>query len=163
MRGEHRTEPVSSAGAEPLHLPGYVDDRAAGCVQLDFQRFHSLYSYLPAGPGPTTGTVGRVQGTSQPGQAQPTVLVSRQGDGNYMVKVRSGKVATSHVVSVPAGLAASLGAPGTSDERLVRASFTFLLEREPANAILPRFSLDVISRYFPEYPRELPKLLKGNT
>jgi hypothetical protein len=87
--------------------------------------------------------------------------VSRQTDGNYTVKVRSGKLATSHVVSVPAGMAATVGAPGASEEQLVRASFTFLLEREPASAILPRFGLDVIVRYFPEYPLELPKLLNG--
>lgn len=78
-----------------------------------------------------------------------------------MVKVRSGKVATSHVVSVPPGMAGSLGAAQTSDERLVRASFSFLLEREPPTAILPRFGLDVIARYFPEYPLELAKLLAG--
>lgn len=105
---------------------------------------------------------GRVPGTSQPGHSQPTVLVSRQSDGTYIVKVRSGKLATSHVVSVPDGLAVSMGGPGTSEERLVRASFTFLLEREPASAILPRFGLEVIARYFPEYPHELPKLLEGN-
>jgi hypothetical protein len=39
----------------------------------------------------------------------------------------------------------------------VRASFRFLLDREPATSILARFSLDVISRYFPEYRREIGK------
>jgi hypothetical protein len=33
----------------------------------------------------------------------------------------------------------------------VRASFEFLLEREPASAILRRFDLDVIGQYFPDY------------
>lgn len=93
--------------------------------------------------------------------AQPTVLVSRQADGNYMVKVRAGKISTSHIVSVPAGLAESIGAEGASEEQLVRASFNFLLEREPVSAILPKFGLEVISRYFPEYARELPLLLEG--
>jgi hypothetical protein len=44
-------------------------------------------------------------------------------------------------------------------ERVVRASFEFLLEREPASSILPAFSLEVIGRYFPEYERELPRRL----
>ena len=44
-------------------------------------------------------------------------------------------------------------------ERVVRASFEFLLEREPASSILPEFSLDVIGRYFPEYEDELPRRL----
>lgn len=35
----------------------------------------------------------------------------------------------------------------------------FLLDREPATSILPRFSLDVIGRYFPEYPAELATYL----
>jgi hypothetical protein len=89
----------------------------------------------------------------------PTVLVSRQGDGTYLVKVKGTKAETSHVVSVPDGLAAKLGATGVPGEELVRASFAFLLDREPASSVLPRFSLDVIGRYFPEYPSELREYL----
>jgi hypothetical protein len=44
-------------------------------------------------------------------------------------------------------------------ERVVRTSFEFLLEREPASSIMREFSLDVISRYFPEYEDELPRRL----
>jgi hypothetical protein len=36
-------------------------------------------------------------------------------------------------------------------ESLVTRSFDFLLQREPANAILASFDLSVIQRYFPEY------------
>ncbi len=58
-----------------------------------------------------------------------------------------------HRVSVPARF-------GDEDlERIVRASFEFLLEREPASSILPEFSLDVIGRYFPDYEDELPRRL----
>jgi len=85
----------------------------------------------------------------------PTVLVARQGDGAFVVKVRGAKSETSHVVSLPAGLAAGLGAGDVPAEELVRASFMFLLDREPASSILTRFSLDVIGRYFPEYPAEI--------
>ena len=43
-------------------------------------------------------------------------------------------------------------APGSSDPApLVAASFDYLLEREPARAILPRFSLTDIETYFPDY------------
>jgi hypothetical protein len=89
----------------------------------------------------------------------PTVLVARQSDGNFTVRVRNGKAETSHVVSVPDGLESSLGLDDTSAEALVRASFAFLLDREPSSSILPRFSLDLISRYFPEYRREVHKYL----
>ncbi len=61
--------------------------------------------------------------------------------------------ASRHRVSVPARF-------GDDDlERIVHASFEFLLEREPASSILPEFSLDVIGRYFPEYEDELPRRL----
>jgi hypothetical protein len=89
----------------------------------------------------------------------PTVLVARQSNGNFAVRVRNGKDETSHVVSVPSGLEGDLGLEGTAGEALVRASFAFLLDREPASSILPKFSLDVISRYFPEYRREIHNYL----
>jgi hypothetical protein len=42
---------------------------------------------------------------------------------------------------------------------VVRQSFEFLLEREPASSILPQFSLDDISRYFPEYEQDVARWL----
>jgi len=42
-------------------------------------------------------------------------------------------------------------------ERVVQAAFRFLLEREPASAILSKFDCGVIRRYFPDADRELPK------
>jgi hypothetical protein len=48
---------------------------------------------------------------------------------------------------------------GADPERLVRASFAFLLEREPASSILAEFELSDIGRYFPEYWDELPRRL----
>jgi hypothetical protein len=89
----------------------------------------------------------------------PTVLVARQADGNFAVKVRAARSETSHVVSVPSGFAEGVGMADISAEELVRASFAFLLDREPASSVLPRFSLDVISRYFPEYGTELRSYL----
>jgi hypothetical protein len=62
---------------------------------------------------------------------------------------------TSHTVSVPAGFSASLGCVQVTPEELVRASFEFLLEREPATSILHTFGLDVISQYFPYYPARI--------
>ncbi len=53
-------------------------------------------------------------------------------------------------------------APGASDpEELVRASFAFLLEREPGESILREFDLPVIGRYYPEYEREIGHRLAG--
>jgi hypothetical protein len=55
-------------------------------------------------------------------------------------------------VSVPAGFPASLGFGHVEPGELVRASFEFLLEREPATLILHEYSLDLISLYFPRLP-----------
>ena len=52
-----------------------------------------------------------------------------------------------------------LAPPGVTVERLVEASFAFLLEREPRESILREFSLAVISRYFPEYEHEIRRRL----
>jgi hypothetical protein len=65
---------------------------------------------------------------------------------------------TEHLVTIPDDMLAD-PVLGADPERLVRESFVFLLEREPATSILGRFSLDVIGRYFPEYPAEIRRKL----
>ena len=62
---------------------------------------------------------------------------------------------TTHRVTVPERLGETLELRDDDLERIVRESFGFLLEREPATSILRQFSLSDISRYFPEYPSEL--------
>jgi hypothetical protein len=86
------------------------------------------------------------------------LTVNRQADGTFRVQTPAG---TSHEVSVPAGFPASLGCGHVAPEELVRASFEFLLEHEPATSILRTFGLDVISRYFPGYPAEISARLGG--
>jgi len=80
------------------------------------------------------------------------ITVTRQADGTFRVQTPAG---TRHQVSVPAGYPADLGCGHVAPEELVKASFEFLLEREPAAAILRQFSLDVISQYFPGYPAQI--------
>ena len=65
----------------------------------------------------------------------------------------------THRVTVPEDLVTELSLPRDDLEGVVRESFGFLLEREPASSILPEFSLDVIPNYFPEFKEELPKRL----
>lgn len=86
--------------------------------------------------------------------------VTREAGGTFRVQTPAG---TSHEVTVPAGFSADLGCGQVAPEELVRASFEFLLEREPATSILREFSLDVISRYFPGYPAEIRARLGGST
>lgn len=87
------------------------------------------------------------------------ITVTSVGPREFEVAVRDGGSGTSHHVTVPEGLIEKLELPEDDLERVVRESFEFLLEREPASSIMLEFSLDVIPRYFPEYEEELPKRL----
>lgn len=42
---------------------------------------------------------------------------------------------------------------------LIEAAFRFLLDREPPEAIMSSFNVDIISNYFPEFESELPRYL----
>jgi hypothetical protein len=81
------------------------------------------------------------------------------GPHQFGVQVTEGDTTTSHEVTVPESLLDDLGLVDADEERVVRESFEFLLEREPATSIMKEFSLDVISRFFPEYSEELTRRL----
>ncbi len=68
----------------------------------------------------------------------------------FLVTVDDGRGTSHHEVTVmPSDV--ERYAPGWGPEELVEAAFRFLLEREPKEAILARFELPVIERYFPEF------------
>ena len=71
--------------------------------------------------------------------------MSARGGTAFSVRVGG----RSFAVTVAESLPGELGAPDPLS--LVRGSFEFLLEREPASSILPRFDLVVIEHYFPEW------------
>ena len=79
------------------------------------------------------------------------ISVESSGGSVYRVVVTEGRNKTTHDVTLTPEDVARY-APGATPERLLKASFEFLLEREPASSILSRFALPVIERYFPEYP-----------
>lgn len=89
------------------------------------------------------------------------VTVAEEGDGRYRVEIEGSGASTTHTVDVPEGLAGELGWGEAPEADLVRASFDFLLEREPPEAILRRFSLEVIGTYFPEYPDQMRRRSPG--
>jgi len=73
------------------------------------------------------------------------------------VTVSDDRSASSHTVAVR-DVDLQRFAPGVDDPiDLVRRSFGFLLAREPKEAILRSFDLPVITRYFPEFEREIAK------
>ena len=84
-----------------------------------------------------------------------TLLVTPMAPGEFGVEVTEGTQTTGHRVRVPEGFLDDMLMADADQETIVRESFAFLLEREPATAILSEFSLTDIARYFPEYPEEL--------
>ena len=81
------------------------------------------------------------------------------GSWTCAVRVRDDRSASDHEVLVDEiDLPAALDGAETPDvERLVRATFEFLLEREPKESILRRFELPVVGRYFAEYPEDIAR------
>jgi len=98
-------------------------------------------------PGPRGGTLWAV------------IHITPAGRHEFVVEVTEGKETTSHKVIVPPSMLNDWGLEETDSENVVRESFAFLMEREPATSILPEFSLAIISRYYHEYKDELPERL----
>ena len=73
------------------------------------------------------------------------------GDGyRCQVEVSDGISTSRHLVRVSPGDLERWGR-GRPVEQLVKASFDFLLQREPKESILKEFDLSVIKRYFPDF------------
>jgi hypothetical protein len=87
------------------------------------------------------------------------IALTLMAPGEFGVEVTEGTDVTGHRVRVPEEFLDDLLLGGVDPEVIVRESFTFLLEREPATSIMREFSLDDIARYFPEYPEELRRRL----
>ena len=77
----------------------------------------------------------------------------------FLVVIRDEEGQSRHAVTVSSKTLQRLTRGDNEPERLVEAAFRFLLDREPKESILPHFDLSVISRYFPEFERELPTYL----
>ena len=85
--------------------------------------------------------------------------ITHRTGGIYDVSVDDGRGTTRHEVTVwPSDVARY--APDATPEALLEASFVFLLEREPKEAILRKFELPVIERYFPEHLDRIAGMIK---
>lgn len=73
----------------------------------------------------------------------------------FQVTVKEGRGETHHRVTLQQSDYERLSGNQVDAETLVAESFRFLLERESKESILRSFDLTVISRYFPEYEREI--------
>jgi hypothetical protein len=90
---------------------------------------------------------------------QITVEEIEKGNaGKYRVTVVDGGGRTQHVVSVETSFRDRLVGEKIAVDQFVAKSFEFLLQREPKESILRQFDLAVISRYFPEYEKEIRRV-----
>lgn len=90
------------------------------------------------------------------------IEVKRTGDGDpleFEVVVRAGNGESRHRVTMTKQTCERLTAGRHTPERCLEAAFRFLLDRESKESILARFDVTVISRYVPEFERELPRYL----
>ena len=83
------------------------------------------------------------------------IAVTAMEPGWFGVQVREGYDTTSHRVRVPEDMKTDLGLMDASDEDVVRETFLFLLEKEPATSIRTEFALDEVAGYFDDYYDEL--------
>jgi len=88
-----------------------------------------------------------------------TMRVLPMAPGEFGVEVTEGHEVTGHKVRLPPAFLDDLLLTEVDEEQIVRETFDFLLEREPATSILAEFSLDDVSRYFPEFAEELQRRL----
>ena len=90
------------------------------------------------------------------------IKVNRSGEGDpleFEVIVGAANGETRHHVTMPRETWERLTMGTHTPERCIEAAFRFLLDHEPKESILRRFDITVISRYFPEFKRELPGYL----
>lgn len=90
------------------------------------------------------------------------IEVRRRGEGDpleFEVVIREGQGASRHYVTMQKALCERLTGGKHTPERCLEAAFRFLLDREPKESILGSFDVTVISRYFPEFERELLRYL----
>lgn len=90
------------------------------------------------------------------------ISVTRKGGGDplsFAVEVGDERGKTRHQVTLARALYMKLTQGKSDPEALIEAAFRFLLDREPKESILRRFDASVITQYFPEFERELPRYL----
>jgi hypothetical protein len=78
------------------------------------------------------------------------IEVNAIGGDEYEVTVSAGGGQSQHRVTLSAQQQEQL-CPGKSPEECLEAAFRFLLDREPKEAILGKFDVMVIAKYFPEF------------
>lgn len=87
-------------------------------------------------------------------------MISVEAIDNNSFKVSVTKdSSTEHIVLLSDRFHQDVTNNKLSKTELITRSFEFLLKRESNQSILKKFSLEVISQYFPEYIDEIKKII----
>lgn len=78
----------------------------------------------------------------------------------FTVQVQEGSSSTEHKVRMSEADYKRLTKGAIPPEECIIKSFEFLLERESKESILREFDIMKIAYYFPEYPKELERMIK---
>ena len=87
--------------------------------------------------------------------------IAEKGGWIFIVQVKEGSGVTEHKVRMSEDDSKKLSRGAITPEECVKKSFEFLLERESKESILKEFDIMKIAYYFPEYPKELERRIKG--
>lgn len=77
----------------------------------------------------------------------------------YAVQVVEDDATYTYTVELPSEVYEEMVHGRVDRETLIQETFTFLLDRESAQEILPEFSLEDVGRYFPEFEGYIQKYL----
>jgi hypothetical protein len=92
------------------------------------------------------------------------IKVERVEDGDpfrFHVEVTDGEGASRHEVTLNRELHEEITGGEHEPEEVVEAAFRFLLDRESKGAILARFDVSEIDRYFPGFEEQIGQYLIG--
>ena len=90
------------------------------------------------------------------------VEINRTGSDDplrFRVIVREGATESRHEVTLSRADCNRLTAGRHTPEQCIAGAFRYLLDCEPKESFFAAFDVGVISRYFPEFDRELPAYL----
>ena len=87
-----------------------------------------------------------------------SIFIKELLDNKFEITVNK-RIITKHIVILTNEYHDSLTKKKISKKKLLEYSFQFLMKKEPNTSILSFFELNIISKYFPEYEKEIKKIL----
>ena len=82
------------------------------------------------------------------------ILIKKIDSNHFSIKISNNTI-TTHNIILDDDDYFKYSLKKISREKLVEASFKFLLDREPNTSILENFNLKIINNYFPEYNKKI--------